>query len=54
MFWLTSASWWYPCRQENPNVVKAFNAYKDKGFTVLGVSLDQKKILGSKQSKKIN
>lgn len=39
-FW---ASWCAPCRAENPAVVKAFNAYKDKGFTVLGVSLDSKK-----------
>lgn len=39
-FW---ASWCVPCRKENPNVVKAFQAYKDKGFTILGVSLDDKK-----------
>lgn len=39
-FW---ASWCRPCRQENPNVVAAFNKYHDKKFTVLGVSLDQAK-----------
>lgn len=37
-FW---ASWCRPCRAENPNVVAAYNKYKDKGFTVLGVSFDQ-------------
>lgn len=37
-FW---ASWCGPCRKENPHVVKAFQKYKDKGFTVFGVSLDK-------------
>lgn len=37
-FW---ASWCGPCRKENPNVVRLYNQYKNKGFTILSVSLDQ-------------
>jgi thiol-disulfide isomerase/thioredoxin len=36
-FW---ASWCGPCRKENPNVVKLYKKYKDKGFTIYSVSLD--------------
>lgn len=36
-FW---ASWCGPCRKENPNVVKLYNKYKNKGFTIFSVSLD--------------
>ncbi len=39
-FW---ASWCKPCRAENPNVVRVYNEYKDKGFEILGVSLDRNK-----------
>ena len=39
-FW---ASWCLPCRRENPNVVQAYNKYKNKNFTILGVSLDKEK-----------
>lgn len=37
-FW---ASWCGPCRRENPNVVKTYATYKDRGFEIFGVSLDQ-------------
>jgi peroxiredoxin len=37
-FW---ASWCKPCRIENPNVVQAYNKFRDKNFTILGVSLDR-------------
>ncbi|MCF8405186.1 MAG: AhpC/TSA family protein [Bacteroidales bacterium] len=37
-FW---ASWCGPCRRENPNVVNAYNTYKQEGFDILGVSFDK-------------
>ena len=39
-FW---ASWCRPCRMENPNVVKAYNKYHEKGFEIYSVSLDKDK-----------
>lgn len=39
-FW---AAWCRPCRIENPNLVRVYNKYHDKGFNILGVSLDRNK-----------
>ena len=50
-FW---ASWCAPCRAENPNLVAAYNQFKHKNFTILGVSLDQDKAAWSKAIEKDN
>lgn len=39
-FW---ASWCGPCRDANPGIVQVFNKYKNKNFTIIGISLDRKK-----------
>ena len=52
-FW---ASWCGPCRKENPNVVNMYKKYKDKGFTVVSVSLDndKQKWLGAIQNDQLS
>lgn len=44
-FW---ATWCPPCRKEMPQLVQIYNRYKDRGFEIIGVSLDQSKINLSK------
>ncbi|MDL2314714.1 AhpC/TSA family protein [Bacteroidales bacterium OttesenSCG-928-C19] len=50
-FW---ASWCRPCRMENPNVVRLYNKYKDKGFDIYSVSLDNNKAAWEKAIKDDN
>ncbi len=48
-FW---ASWCGPCRMENPNMVKLYNDFKDKGLAVISVSLDERKAAWTQAIKK--
>ncbi|MBQ8501322.1 MAG: AhpC/TSA family protein [Bacteroides sp.] len=50
-FW---ASWCGPCRQEMPNLVEAYKQYKDKGFEIVGVSLDRDQKSWEKGVKELN
>ncbi len=50
-FW---ASWCAPCRTENPNIVKAFQTFKNRNFTILGISLDKDKAAWAQAVKQDN